>query len=166
MKVVPETDLNRFEAAMRQLFKTFKRPQAWQVIKSSAGVDIDRSAAGILMVLIAHEPNRCRLQDLALQIGVEAPSVTRKVQQLEQAGLVVRQQDARDKRVFGIQVTAAGHDTAQKLHTAQQALVTQVFANWAGEDRELFVALFERFSSDLSALYAASESSLKNASKT
>jgi DNA-binding MarR family transcriptional regulator len=146
-------DMDRFETALRQFGKIMKRAQTWQVITALARIDIDQSSAHILMVLAAHEPPRCRLHQLATQIGVEAPSVTRKVQQLEQAGLVLRQQDNQDKRAFDIEVTAEGKAVVKKLHQAHQQIIRQALDVWPAEERRQFVALFERFSQQLVDIY-------------
>jgi DNA-binding MarR family transcriptional regulator len=155
----PTNDLDRFEAALRLFGKTMKRQQSWQVITAKAKIDIDQPAAGILMALNARESHTCRIHELATHLGVEAPSVTRKVQQLEQAGLVARQQDASDKRAFDIKITPRGEVVVKKLHEAHLQIIREVLDAWSAEERRQFVTLFEQFSKQLGDVYNVHQNS-------
>ena len=55
-----------------------------------AGVRLDRAGATLLFKLFA-KGESLRVTDLAEMLGVDTPTVTRKVQQLERDGMVVRQ---------------------------------------------------------------------------
>ena len=68
-----------------------------------AGVRIDRAGAALLYMLSSHDDS-CRVTDLADLLGVDAPTVSRKVQQLEKVGLVSRQADAGDRRATRIRL--------------------------------------------------------------
>jgi DNA-binding MarR family transcriptional regulator len=148
-------NLETFETALRLFLQTMKRPQSWLLITEKAGLDIDRPAATILMVLIAQESKQYRLHDLAEHLNIEAPSVTRKVQQLEKAGLVARNQDSQDKRAYDLQATKSGIEVAMKIRDAQRQITSQVFNNWTKQDRKAFVDLFERFCKGTAELYGS-----------
>jgi DNA-binding MarR family transcriptional regulator len=154
MQATMANDLDTFESALRLFFQTMKRPQAWSLITERAHVEIDRPAATILMILTAAEPQPYRLQDLASQLNIEAPSVTRKVQQLEQEGYVERQQDFKDKRSFTLKPTESGHQIAVKIRNAQREITELAVNSWTAQERTSFVRLFERFSRDIAALYS------------
>jgi DNA-binding MarR family transcriptional regulator len=130
-----------------------KRPQAWMAITERADVTIDRPAATILLVLSGHEPNHCHLRELTNQLGVEAPSVSRKVQQLEQAGLIARKQDASDHRVFDLRVTKEGSLIVKRIQEAQRYIIDQVLSAWPLVERQQFIRLFEKFSYDMVGQY-------------
>jgi DNA-binding MarR family transcriptional regulator len=144
-----ETDLEQLEDAMRLFFQTMKRPQNWAQITASAGVSIDRPAMFILHALALANDQRCRVQDLATQLGIEAPSVTRKTQELEQAGYIRRMPDPKDRRAIGLELTAKGQAIHTKIRKAQKDLIVNAFNVWSKADRQQFVTLFERFSNDL-----------------
>jgi DNA-binding MarR family transcriptional regulator len=146
-------NLETFEDSMHLFISTMKRPQSWSLITEMANLDIDRPAATILLVLIAQDSKICRLHDLAEHLSIEAPSVTRKVQQLESAGLVIRQQDDQDKRAYDLKATKQGHQAAIKIRNAQRQMISKVFSGWTNDERKTFVNLFERFSKDMSSLY-------------
>jgi len=133
--------------------QTMKRPQSWLLINEMAGLDIDRPAATVLMVLIAREATQCRLHEIAELLNVEAPSVTRKVQQLEKAGLVSRRQDDQDKRSYDLKATKLGHEVAAKIQNAQRQITRQAFDTWSTSERENFVKQFERFCRNTAELY-------------
>ncbi|HVX47876.1 MAG TPA: hypothetical protein VHA05_00770, partial [Candidatus Saccharimonadales bacterium] len=77
-----ENDLEALENAMRDFFQNMKRPQNWEHIKRRSGVAIDRPSAIILKSLLS-TPAPHRVQDLADHLGIEAPFITRKTQDLE-----------------------------------------------------------------------------------
>jgi len=141
-------DLERLEQAMRLFFQTIKRPAHWERVMAAAGVGVDRPGAAILSTLTAGS-GTSRLHDIAQQLGIEAPSVTRKTQALEQAGYVRRVPDSADKRAISLHITAKGRKSSEQLRAAQRTLIKQAVADWPANDRTLFINLFERFSHDL-----------------
>jgi DNA-binding MarR family transcriptional regulator len=143
-----QADLDALENAMRLFFQTMKRPQRWNIISAEAGVALDRPAAVILHILVA-AGGSCRVQDVALQLGIEAPSVTRKTQELERLGYLRRVASTNDRRAVNLQITAVGETASKRLHAAQRKTISQVIANWPAAERQQFAQLFERFSNDL-----------------
>jgi DNA-binding MarR family transcriptional regulator len=144
-----DTDVERLENALRLFVQTIKRPQHWANITAQVGVTLDRPSATILRMLIMHEPRRMRVQDLAHELGIESPSVTRKTQQLEELGYIQRQPDANDKRAVSLMVTPAGYTVAAKLWAVQRQSIVKVLADWPEEQRHQLVGLLERFSGEL-----------------
>ena len=133
---------------MLSMAQTMKRPQTWTALTNRAGLSIDRPGATILRILTS-QPGTWRLHDLAERIGVEAPSITRKAQQLEQAGLLSRERDPLDGRAFSVQVTPAGRIVAIKLEAAQRFVLEAALKDWPAVDLAQFIQLFQRFSVDL-----------------
>jgi DNA-binding MarR family transcriptional regulator len=105
------------------------------------------------MVLIAQDSSHYRLHDLAEHLNIEAPSVTRKVQQLEKAGLIARHQDDKDKRAYDVKATKRGLEVAMKIRDAQRQITSQVLNDWTQQERETFVNLFERFCKGTAEIY-------------
>jgi len=151
---VLETDLATLESALRLVFRTMKRPHNWARLAKQAGVDIDRPAATILHTLVAHQNESCRVHDLATLLGIEAPSVTRKTQELEQAGYLRRVPDPHDGRAISLRITPQGRAVSTKLWEAQREIISQALSHWQTAERQQFIALFERFSNDLAAASA------------
>jgi DNA-binding MarR family transcriptional regulator len=148
-----ETDLEKLEAAMRLFFQTMKRPQYWSQVTALAGVNIDRPAALVLHALTSTRTSGWRVQDLAAHLGIEAPSITRKTQELELAGYVRRTRDPKDKRVIGLQLTPRGLTLNARIRKAQSQTIAQTLSLWPANERKQFIAFFEQFSNDLANLY-------------
>lgn len=145
-------DIADLDAAMRNLVQTMKRPQTWAALSARADLTIDRPGATMLQLLVA-QPGNWRLHDLAERLGVEAPTITRKAQQLELAGLVFRVRDAKDGRAFSLRITEKGRIVARKLETAQRQVLEAALRAWPDTDRQQFTTLLQRFSDDLSQQY-------------
>jgi DNA-binding MarR family transcriptional regulator len=146
-----ETDLDNLESAVRLLVQTIKRPQQWAKVTALAGVTIDRPAAVILQTLMSPRAQGWRVHDLAAQLGIEAPSVTRKTQELEQAGYVRRTRNSNDRRAIGLQLTTQGRSVNNRIKRAQRQNISQVLQSWPAAKRREFVTLLQQFSQDLAA---------------
>lgn len=142
-------DIEILENAVRMFAQSMKRPQRWAAVTKQAKTTIDRPSAMILQTLLLSERQLCRVQDLALQLGIEPPSVTRKTQELEQAGYLQRVPDAKDRRAVDLRITARGRNIANRLWKAQRDIIEQALKDWEPGERHQFVRLFERFSTDL-----------------
>lgn len=146
-----ENDLEKLDEAMRLFSQTMKRQHLWTTITAQAGVNLDRPAAYILYTLTVPRPQGWRVQDLAAHLGIESPSVTRKTQELEQAGYLRRTRSSLDKRAIGLQLTPRGRATCQRIWKIQRQTIAGVLEQWPAGERHRFVELFERFSQDLAA---------------
>jgi len=64
----------------------------------------------IWLVLSSLKGEQWRTQhELARAVGIEGPTLTRHLDSLERAGLVVRRRDPSDRRAVQVELTAAGH---------------------------------------------------------
>jgi DNA-binding MarR family transcriptional regulator len=139
-----QKDLDQLEEAMRQMFQYLKKPSTWVNLTNQAGVQIDRPSAGILHTLIACKSS-CKLLDLADMLGIEAPSVTRKSQELEKLGLIRRSRSLTDKRSVDLEITDKGRDIENRIIKARRDISLQVFGQWSQVERQQFVSLFEKY---------------------
>jgi DNA-binding MarR family transcriptional regulator len=144
-----ENDIEILENAVRLFAQTLKRPQRWASVVSRAKVDLDRPSALILQTILLNGREACRVQDLALRLGIEPPSVTRKTQELEQDGYLRRVPDPDDRRAIDLRVTGKGRSAANRLWNAQRTILAEALEGWTPSDRQKFVKLFEKFSNDL-----------------
>jgi DNA-binding MarR family transcriptional regulator len=83
-------------------------------------VRIDRAGATLLLKLVAGG-DALRVTDLADLLGVDAPTVTRKVQQLEREELVGRRVDPDDRRAVRVCLTPSGRRTIDRIRMARRA---------------------------------------------
>lgn len=143
------SDIERLEQALRTFFQTIKRPQRWAEITAKAGIALDRPSATLLFVLSHHDPHSMRVQALAVHLGIEPPSVTRKTQELEAAGYIERIPDPDDKRATGICLTPLGREAAGRLRQVQRESMEAALRHWTKADRDQLVSLLEHLSQDI-----------------
>ena len=113
-----------------------------------AGVRLDRAGATLLFKLSA-KGDSLRVTDLAEILGVDTPTVTRKVQQLERDGMVVRQTDPDDRRASRIRLTPAGRRTIERVRRARRTWLEQLLQDWDDDDLSALADLLSRFAEDL-----------------
>src|SRR6266508_6367401 len=102
----------------RQLALTAKSVgQAFNAALSHAGGSI---ATWLILSTLEHDQWRSQ-HDLAAALGIEGPTLTRHLDMLERAGLVVRSRDATDRRTVQVETTAAGRELHQQLVEAAMA---------------------------------------------
>jgi DNA-binding MarR family transcriptional regulator len=144
-----ESDLDILEDAMTQLNRAVFKPRNWEQIVARAGVQLDRPGAAILHLLASHETGNCHLRDVAKMLGVEAPSVTRKVQQLEKAGFIVRHPDEHDRRASVVKVSTAGRQALRRLKQAKRESLAEILQTWSPRDRATMAILFQRLAREM-----------------
>jgi DNA-binding MarR family transcriptional regulator len=136
-------DLDTLEEALGYLARALSRPRIWQDIQRSAKISLDRPSAHLLGIL-SDQAAGCRLQELAVKIGVEAPSVSRNVQRLERVKLIVRTVDPNDRRATHLRLTPLGLKTLRGLRKAKREHFKTLLSSWPAEDRKQLVQLLHR----------------------
>lgn len=86
---------------------------------------------------------------VAAGIGVNASSVTRRLQVLEDAGLVSTVADPADRRACLIEATPAGWTELSRLQEVGVDAFCQVVADWSPEDVEAASAVINRLADSL-----------------
>jgi DNA-binding MarR family transcriptional regulator len=144
----PAEAIGEIGAALYSVARSLKRARLHDFLLAQARVDADQAGLAVLYVLHLAGPN-LRLCDLAEQLRIDAPAVTRKAQQLERSGLVSRSQDQADARATRIQLTAAGRRTISRFLAARRAWLTNILAGWSDADQADLARLLHRFADDL-----------------
>jgi DNA-binding MarR family transcriptional regulator len=136
------------ESALHSLVRCLKRSRLHEFLLAQARVDADQAGLAILYVLQT-EGRALRVTDLAEQLRIDAPAVTRKAQQLERSGLVSRSRDSGDARATRLQLTAAGRRTISRFLAARRKWLNSVLASWPEADQVEFARLLRQFTSDI-----------------
>jgi DNA-binding MarR family transcriptional regulator len=123
--------------------------RAHEHLLKAAGVRIDKAGVALLFKLERHGDSPLRVTDLADLLGVDPPTVTRKVQQLERLGFVTRGADAEDGRATRIQLTRDGRDTLDRVLIAHREFLARLFEQWSEKELTTFASMLERFSQTL-----------------
>jgi len=76
--------------------------------------------------------------DLAKQLCVEAPTITRMLQRMERAGLIARCIDDEDARVSRVHITEKGQALKTTIEEAWEKLETKALAGFTLEEQLLF----------------------------
>ncbi|MGH7195624.1 MAG: MarR family winged helix-turn-helix transcriptional regulator [Candidatus Saccharimonadales bacterium] len=158
-------DLDNLDAAMTRFRRAMSRAQAWQNILAIAKVSIDMAGCQLLYYLAQAPKSGCPVKDLARRLGVEMPSVSRKLQQLEQAGLVTHLTDAHDRRVHIVELTPSGRRVLARIQAAKRKIITDILQSWPDSERQQFIKSFQRFAEAM-AEYHQSDRSQAKATKT
>ena len=135
-------------AALDSLVHVATRTRAHEQLLRHAGVDIDRAGAGVLRQLLACDGDM-RLGQLADRLAIDAPGVTRKVQQLEREGLVSRTPDPEDGRASRVRLTPDGRRVMDRLLAAKRERLGEALASWSAAERTTFARLLEQFASSV-----------------
>jgi len=84
------------------------------------------------------------LSELAASCGIEVPTMSRGLQRMETAGLVVKEGDPADARVSRIVLTKSGRSVADKAEALWRALEAEAVRGLSAEERAVFRRLLLR----------------------
>ncbi len=142
-------DLTRVMESLTVLSHSFSSPRPHEHLLKEAGVRLDRAGAKLLFRLSRHANEPLRVGDLAELLGVDAPAVTRKIQQLEREGYVTSVPDPDDKRAKRISLTRSGEKAIDQVLAAMNQRLARLFHGWTSEELTGFVESLERFAQAL-----------------
>jgi len=136
------------ESALHSLARRLGQARLKDYIARQAGDDLDQAGIAALYVLHA-EDDSLRITDLAARLGIDSPAVTRKVQQLEHLGLVVRSPDPVDGRASRLLLTRDGRRTIERLLEARRVWLEELLSEWPTPDRKEFARLLQLFAATI-----------------
>ena len=96
--------------------------------------DMEPAAYGLLTVIRREGP--IRLTDLAMNIGVGKPSVSRQIAFLESLGLVSKEADPLDGRAQAIRLTPKGEEKMHQVQDARRQVFRERLGEWPVEELE------------------------------
>ena len=138
--------LGQIQSSLQIVSQSSQQIRAHEELLRAAGVRLDRAGAALLYKLRLYADAQLRITSLAALLGVDAPTVTRKVQQLERLGYVTREPDPDDGRASLIRLTRSGQTTVDRILAAHRDRLAQLFDGWDDDDVRTFGVLLERFS--------------------
>jgi DNA-binding MarR family transcriptional regulator len=146
--VSSDLPIDRFDEALQTVARSITQVRVHERLLRLAGVRLDRAGVTLLFKLSLRGES-LRVTDLAETLGVDTPTVTRKVQQLERDGMVVRQPDPDDRRASRIRLTPAGRRTIERVRLARRAWLEQLLGGWDNDDLSDLADLLGRFAENL-----------------
>jgi DNA-binding MarR family transcriptional regulator len=151
-----DRSIDQIEAALQVVARSMTQARLHERLLQTAGVRLDRAGGALLYKLYVHRDS-LRVSTLADLLGVDAPTVTRKVQQLEHEGYVVRQPDPDDRRATRIGLSPSGRRTLQRVLDARRSWIASLFEGWERTELSDFASALGRFSTILEGDTAESE---------
>ena len=140
--------IGAIDMELHSFVRSLKQVRLHEYLLTKARVDVDRAGMALLYVLYV-EGTSLRLTDLAEQLQIEAPAVTRKAQHLERSGLVSRTPDPNDGRVTQLQLTTQGRRTINRILTVRRDWLTTLLADWPEASQIEFARLLRLFTNDV-----------------
>lgn len=113
------------------------------------------SAEGNILVHLLLTNRELGQEQLAEQLDVSTPAVSRALDSLEAKGLVTRQQAAEDRRVHKVRLTREAREIGPAIEQAYAQLYTLAMQGISQEELDYFVKLFSRMSENLVGAMAA-----------
>jgi DNA-binding MarR family transcriptional regulator len=137
-------EIRRVASSMSVLSRAFTLSRPHELMLQEAGVRLDRAGSALLFKLRSYgEP--ARVSDLAELLGVDTPTVTRKVQQLERLDYVAIVPDTEDKRAKRVSLTKSGEKTIERIMVAVNHRITRLFEGWSKEEVAVFSSSLDKF---------------------
>jgi DNA-binding MarR family transcriptional regulator len=147
-RAAEDTTTGEIDGALLSVARVMNQVRVHAKLRAEAGVDIDRAGAAVLYKLLV-EGDSLRLCDLAERLGIDSPAVTRKVQQLEHLGLVVRSPDPVDGRASRLLLTREGKRSIERLLGARRMWLERLLSEWPTADRREFSRLLALFAATI-----------------
>jgi len=119
--------------AVTSLLPTLQRGYRAAADRAIAHTGMSQAMAWPL-VMIGRLGDGVRAGALAEALFIEGASLVRPLDQLADAGLVERREDAADRRAKGLYITAAGAAARDQIETALQDFRLEVFAGADDDD--------------------------------
>ncbi|WP_189308718.1 MarR family winged helix-turn-helix transcriptional regulator [Streptomyces albospinus] len=134
-------------AALQKVLATLSylltRSRAHERQALQAGVTAGRSDLYLLMAL-ENSGGVSRVGDLAAQLMVEPPHVTRQIGQLESQDLVERTPDSLDRRARQVAITPHGREVLRSFQHARLAELRQALSDFDDAELDTTMAVLER----------------------
>jgi MarR family transcriptional regulator, transcriptional regulator for hemolysin len=117
----------------------------------NAALAVEGGSAPTWLILNALRGGQWTAQlDLAHALGIEGPTLTRHLDNLEQNGLVLRRQSEADRRAVRVELTGAGEEVHQRMLTAVIAFNRRLQAGIGPDELQQFDALLDRLVENVS----------------
>ncbi len=142
----PADDLARIGEALSGVFRAGHASRLHERVAEEAGVAVDRTGFVLLVKLM---PGPARISQLAERIGLDISTTSRKVAELETAGLVARTLDPGDRRATLVSTTASGDALVGRLREARNRAFGHMLAGWDDADKTRLADLLERLVADI-----------------
>ena len=88
--------------------------------------------------------------DLARELGIESPTLTRHLDNLERNGLVIRRQSDADRRATLVELTRAGEEAHERMRAAVIAFNRRLQAGISRDELQQLEGVLDRLTENVS----------------
>jgi DNA-binding MarR family transcriptional regulator len=110
-----------------------------------------------LMAQLERAPEGLKMSELSQRMMVTGGNVTGITDGLEKEGLVVREVDATDRRVFRVKLTAEGQRQFQRMATEHEQWVVDLFGGLSQKQKKQLVDLLGELKAHISGAPSSGE---------
>ena len=145
------TALERVLSNLAHLFPVIHRTFGKSIFRTaweSLGEDVSRHHLEIMKKL--HESGTLHMTEIADELLLSRPQMTRLIDEMVDLGMVERQTDDADRRRINITLTAKGSRTVERFHTLLTESMRARLSNIGDEDLEEISSALERLRDALS----------------
>lgn len=137
-------DVQTFVQLLRRVSLFFMRAAA-----EGADSHAALSKQEMLALAVLRDAAPCRMGDLAEALGVVQSAVTPLVDRLEDRGLALRERSAEDRRVWLVNLTAAGLDVVRADDAAYERMAEGMLAPLEPDEQKELIRLMSRIAGEL-----------------
>lgn len=137
----------------------------FEAFLQSSGVDAFNGPQGWILCALWYEDD-IPIVELSRRTGLAKSTLTAMLGRMEDAGLIRRLADEKDRRVVRVHLTESSESLRAHCEAMARQLEEATFAGFSREERETFSAMLSRMASNLEATEAAHKKTrLKKAAK-
>lgn len=140
-------DLARLDAGLTRIGRAANSRRAAQYRAELSGVDLQPTAVRTLAAIFRHGP--LRLTAVAHHVDLEPSRISKEVNRLVDAGLVIQAADATDGRAVLLTVTAAGQDAFVRYRATADQILADRLAGWSDAELRRLADGLERLADSL-----------------
>ncbi|MDY1034817.1 MarR family winged helix-turn-helix transcriptional regulator [Stenotrophomonas sp. CFBP8980] len=141
------TQLKDLHRSLISIVSVMNRPRNDERLIAEAGVHLDQALFRLLVLIERLGP--IGVVELADRLGRDYTTISRQVTKLERMELVVRHDNAEDRRMRQAVVSAEGKALTDQIDQARERLAKGILRDWTPEDIANLVHLMRRFAEDL-----------------
>jgi DNA-binding MarR family transcriptional regulator len=143
MELVEYEDPGQLADLLQRLTRRLRRAQADRLAPLGLTPAQERA---LRIVTRSEEP--LRMTELADRLGIVPRSVTTVIDALEQAGLVRRETDPRNRRAIRLHLTDRGRAVRDDMREARRRAAEDLFSPMSAEDRKALAELLSLLDED------------------
>lgn len=132
--MTPDPSLSALAQALNDLYRLSGSARFHAETVAATGVPVTRS--GLHFLSLVADTGPVSATRLAQRLDLSQPTASRVLQQLETAGLVIRQASSSDGRVWLYRVTARGRRALAKVHAFHVSQLAQALREVDGDRRD------------------------------